>query len=45
MIQYDIYEINEFPSDNGLSDTLIPAAIVQGLPNKNYDKLTIDFRS
>ena len=33
------------PSDNGLSDTLRPAAIVQVLPNPNYDKLAIYFGS
>ena len=43
MIQDAIYWLNAFPSDNGVSDTLSPDAIMNGLPNPNYDKLTIDF--
>ena len=45
VIQDSIYWLDSFPSDNGASDTLIPDAILQGLPNPKYDKLTIYFGS
>ena len=45
VIQDSIYWLNAFPSDNGLSDTLSTASIVQGSPNPNCDKLTIDLGS
>ena len=44
-IQDTIYWLNAFLLDNGLSDTHSTAEIVQGLPNPDYDKLTIDFVS
>ena len=45
VIQDSIYWLNAFPSDNGVSYPLSPVAIVQGLPNPNYDKLIIYFVS
>ena len=45
MIQDTIYCLNEFPSDNGSSDTIIPDAIVKLLSFPNYDKLILDLVS
>ena len=45
LIQDAIYCLNSFPSDNVVSDTLDTSAILQGLPNQNYDNITIYFGS
>ena len=39
-----LYWLNKFPLDTVVYYTLILAAILQVLPNPNYDKLYIDFR-
>ena len=41
VIQDVTYWLNAFPSDNGLSHTLILHETLQGLPNPNYDKIDI----
>ena len=35
--------LNMFPSKNGISSELIPAAIILGSPNPKYNKLKITF--
>ena len=43
VIQDAIYCFNALPSYNGVSYTLSLVAIVQRLPNPNYDNITFDF--
>ena len=45
MIKDVTYWLNSPPSDNGVYDKLILAAIVQVLSYPNYDKLANDFGS
>ena len=43
LVQYMITCLNMFPSQNGISSDLSPAAIVLGSPNTYYNKLNIKF--
>ena len=43
MVQDMITCLNIFPSKNGISSDLIPAAIILGSPNPYYNKLKFTF--
>ena len=43
LVQYMITCFNMFPSQNGISSDLSPAAITLGSPNLDYNKLKIKF--
>ena len=43
MVQDMITCLIVFPSKNGISSNLIPAAIILGSPNQDYNKLKITF--
>ena len=45
MVAHVMQCLNQFPWDNGISDTLSPASIVTGVPLPDFNSLTLEFGS